>query len=179
MLAIERKWYQIYTKSNCEKKLYKKITQLGLEAFLPIREFKKQWSDRVKVIEEPAFKSYMFVKLYSDEMRKVERFSEFCFFVAYGNNRTKNQKESTHFFPQISDQTINTIEKVLASFPEAELQQKKFQKGERITISSGGLSGYQGILIESPTGKKVVVELEGLEQSLLITVPLSLLKQVA
>ena len=179
MLAIQRKWYQVYTKSNCEKKLYEKISQLGLEAYLPTRKIKKQWSDRVKVVEEPAFKSYMFVKIYSDEMRLVERFSEFCFFIAYGNNRQKNQGQSTQFFPQITDQTISTITEVLESFPEAELQQKNFQKGERVIISAGSLSGYQGILVESPAGKKVVLEIAGLEQSLLIKVPLSLLQQVA
>ena len=179
MSELPRKWYQIYTKSNSEKVLYKKITELGFEAYLPIRKLKKQWSDRVKVIEEPAFKSYMFVKLYSEEMRLVERFSEFCYFVAYGNKNKSNQSISERFFPQISDQTLNTIAEILELFPEAKLQQKKLQKGERVTIVSGSLSGYQGILVESSTGKKVVVELDGLEQSLLITIPLSLLQQAA
>lgn len=180
MLTTDKKWYQIYTRPNSEKKLYEKITLLGAEAYLPLRKIRKQWSDRVKTIEEPAFKSYMFAKLTSAEMRKIEKLSEFCFFVSYGGG---NKSLSQRIFPNITDNTISMITKVLASFPETELHQNRLVEGERVLISSGNLFGYQGILLESPEGKKaniekVAVEIEGLNQSLLVKIPVTFLQKV-
>ena len=73
IMENKNKWYQIYTQPNAEKILYNKICAYGVQAFLPIRIVKRQWSDRVKTIKEPAFKSYIFAKLNYDEMRFVER----------------------------------------------------------------------------------------------------------
>jgi len=179
MLAVQKKWFQIYTQPNCEKSLYQKLVQLGIEAFLPVRKVQKQWSDRVKTIEEPAFKSYIFAKLFSEEMRMIEKLSEFGFFVSYGNNAKNSQRVSERLFPNITDQHISTIAEVLAAFPEAELQQKQFKKGERIVLNNGNLKGYQGVIVESPKGKKVAVELIGLNQSLLMTIPQTMLQYAA
>ena len=179
VFSTTKKWYQIYTKPNTEKKLYEKIISLGFEGYLPIRKISKQWSDRVKVIEVPAFKSYIFSKLHSEEMQIIEKLSEFCSFIKYGNIRLVSQEKFEFVFPYITDQTIETMKTVLEAFPCAELQEQTLLKGDRVVIATGQLKGYQGVLVESPTGKKVAVKLEGLKQSLLITIPLELLKQVA
>ena len=34
-VIMEKKWYQIYTRSNAEKKLYNKIRASGFEVFYP------------------------------------------------------------------------------------------------------------------------------------------------
>jgi len=178
MLATEKKWYQIYTNPNCEKKLEVKMKGLGLQVYLPVREIKKQWSDRVKTVQEPAFKSYLFAKLHAEEMRLIERLSEFNHIVSYGDSKRTSERVSSRFFPSITDNTIEKISAVLAAYPQAELTQKRFKKGERVMVTSGSLSGYQGIVVDCNTTKKVAVDLEGLEQSLLISIPEALLKCV-
>ena len=174
MLQTERKWYQIYTQPNCEKKLHDKIESLGLQSYLPLRKLKKQWSDRVKTVQEPAFKSYLFTKLYAEEMHQIERLSEFGFFIRYRDGGAGNP-----VFPKITDQTIHTIETVLDTCPTAELvdaQHTQYKKGAGIIIKSGNLQGYQGPVIENANNNKVLIELQGLNQSLAITVAKQLIE---
>lgn len=147
---------------------------MGFEAYLPLRKKKKQWTDRVVETEEPAFKSYMFAKLSSEDMRLVERLSGFGFFITYGNN-----KSSERFFPKITDLTIALVAQVLADFPEAQLQASKFKKGEEVVIKHGNLKGYRAIVLSSKSKKndeRLAVELQGLKDSLVIDVSKELIE---
>ncbi len=56
-------WFIIYTKSRNEKKVADLLQKKGVEVFCPVVKRVRQWSDRKKVIEEPLFKSYLFVKM--------------------------------------------------------------------------------------------------------------------
>ena len=63
-------WTAVYTRSRHEKKVHANLTQLGFESFLPTRKSIRHWSDRKKIIEEPIFPSYVFVKLnFLDRLR--------------------------------------------------------------------------------------------------------------
>ncbi|NQY38213.1 MAG: hypothetical protein HRT37_25400 [Alteromonadaceae bacterium] len=176
---MEHKWYQIYTQVNAEKKLYNKIQAYGFQAFLPIRILKRQWSDRVKTIEEPAFKSYIFAKLNYNEMRCVERLSQFCYYVSYGGSINSTGENSDRIYPYITDKTVEQIEQILIEHPHATMEDNKLFKGDKITITEGSLKNYQGNLLSDPSGKKVAIKLHGMKQSLVISVPTVLLKKIA
>lgn len=51
------------------------LQQKGIETFCPLRKAQSQWSDRVKTIEKPIFKSFVFVKI-RQEQRTVVRLTE-------------------------------------------------------------------------------------------------------
>ncbi len=172
MFDDRKKWYQIYTQPNAEKHLNRKLEALELTSYLPLRRLTKQWSDRVKVVEEPAFKSYLFAKLLTEEMRLVERLSEFGFFVAYESGDNSRHK----VFPRITDQDIEQIEAVLQAFPEALMYEDRcFKKGAQVVIREGSLKGYRGALLADATDNKVALALQGLSRSLVITIPAELL----
>lgn len=172
MFDDKKKWFQIYTQPNCEKHLNRKLEALGLTSYLPLRRLTKQWSDRVKTVEEPAFKSYLFAKLFPEEMRLVERLSEFGFFVSYDGRNNGHGK----VFPSITDQDIEQIQAVLQAFPEALLyEDRRLKKGAQVVIREGSLKGYRGALLADATANKVALALQGLSQSLVITIPVELL----
>ncbi|MCG7537083.1 UpxY family transcription antiterminator [Pseudoalteromonas sp. OOF1S-7] len=172
MFDDRKKWFQIYTQPNAEKRLNTKLEALGTTSYLPLRKITRQWSDRVKVIEEPAFKSYLFAKLLPEEMRSVERLSEFGFFVSYGGSNNGHGK----VFPTITDQDIEQIEAVLQAFPEALMyEDKQLKKDAQVVIREGSLKGYRGALLADATDNKVALALQGLSQSLVITVPVEFL----
>ena len=58
----ERHWHALYVRSRSEKKVLTQLEDLGMEAYLPLVIRVKQWSDRRKKVEEPLFKSYVFVR---------------------------------------------------------------------------------------------------------------------
>ena len=179
MQTNENKWYLIYTKSNTEKKLYEKIIARGILAYLPLRKIKKKWSDRIKMCEEPAFKSYVFAKLNSETMRIVEQLSGFLFLVSYGGGKQSTEQIKNKIFPVITDLTIEQISRTLAEYPKATLIDSSLIKGDKVEITKGSLKHYQGNLTTHPEGTKVAINLNGLKQSLIITVPMELLKKIA
>jgi transcription antitermination factor NusG len=65
------KWFAIYTKPRWEKKVNQLLTDKGVECYCPLNKVKRKWSDRTKIIEEPLFKSYVFVKVTEEERTKV------------------------------------------------------------------------------------------------------------
>jgi transcription antitermination factor NusG len=58
-----KKWFAIYTRPRWEKKVHKLLEEKGIECYCPLNKVHRKWSDRIKIVEEPLFKSYVFVKL--------------------------------------------------------------------------------------------------------------------
>lgn len=55
-------WYVLYTAARAEKQVAARLESEGVEVFLPLHKTKRRWSDRMKVVEMPLFKSYVFVQ---------------------------------------------------------------------------------------------------------------------
>ncbi|HMR91430.1 MAG TPA: UpxY family transcription antiterminator [Chitinophagaceae bacterium] len=69
--AMSRKWLAIYSRPRWEKKVNQLLIEKGLESYCPLNKVKRKWSDRIKVVEEPLFKSYVFVKVNDDDRTAV------------------------------------------------------------------------------------------------------------
>ena len=65
------KWFAIYTKPRWEKKVNQLLLGKGVECYCPLNKVKRKWSDRIKTIEEPLFKCYVFVKVTEADRTKV------------------------------------------------------------------------------------------------------------
>ena len=65
-----KKWYVLYVNVRHEKKVFDRLHELNVETYLPLVKTQKQWSDRVKTIEQPLFTGYVFVKLEEVELEK-------------------------------------------------------------------------------------------------------------
>ena len=52
------------------------LAERGLVSYCPLNKVRKRWSDRIKLTEEPLFKSYVFVQIGEDEQQKVVNVTE-------------------------------------------------------------------------------------------------------
>lgn len=68
------------------------LLQKGIETFCPVLKAKSQWSDRVKIVEKPLFKSFVFVKAGEDQ-RTVVRLTEGVVNFVYRNGKPAVLKE--------------------------------------------------------------------------------------
>src|SRR6186997_303962 len=72
-MAGQAHWYALYTRPRHEKQVFEDLTNRGIEAFLPTYKVRRRWSDRYKIVEEPLFKNYLFVRMpierYHDSLR--------------------------------------------------------------------------------------------------------------
>ena len=61
-MDLSKKWYAVYTRSKWEKKVSELLSRKGIENYCPLNRVMRQWSDRKKVVYEPLFTSYVFVR---------------------------------------------------------------------------------------------------------------------
>ena len=66
-----KSWHVIYTKSRAEKKVEERLNNFGIEAYCPVKQEVKQWSDRKKKILVPILPSMVLVNIDEKERNNV------------------------------------------------------------------------------------------------------------
>ena len=64
-------WHVIYTKPRAEKKVEEMLNNFGIEAYCPVKQEIKQWSDRKKKIFVPVLPSMVLVNIDEKQRNKV------------------------------------------------------------------------------------------------------------
>ena len=120
------KWFAIYTKPRWEKKVNQLLTDKGVECYCPLNKVKRKWSDRTKTVEEPLFKSYMFVKVTEEERTKVRLTNGVVNFV-YWNGKPAVVREKE----------IQTIKLFLDEHENVQVRPMDLTVQQRVLITSG------------------------------------------
>jgi transcription antitermination factor NusG len=120
------KWFAIYTKPRWEKKVNQLLTDKGVECYCPLNKVKRKWSDRTKTIEEPLFKSYVFVKVSEEERTKVRLTNGVVNFV-YWNGKPAIVREKE----------IQTIKLFLDEHENVQVRPMDLTVQQRVLITSG------------------------------------------
>lgn len=131
------KWYAIYTKPRWEKKVNALLTQKAIESYCPLNKVRRKWSDRIKTIEEPLFKSYVFVKINDEDRTNVRMTSGVVNFV-YWNGKPAVIKEKE----------IQTIKRFLDEYENVEAVKIDFAPDDRVRIISGPMMDQEGKILE-------------------------------
>jgi transcription antitermination factor NusG len=157
----EKKWFALYTKPRWEKKIDSILVRKGIESWCPLQKVERQWSDRKKIIEDPLFKSYVFVRIGPDERTKVLMTDGVLNFVHYLGKPAV-----------IKDEEVDTIKKYLAEKDAsiAILSEEGFQNEMKIKVNHGVFMGNEGTVIRGGK-KKVYVKLESLGQVMVVEFP--------
>jgi transcription antitermination factor NusG len=149
-----KNWYAIYTKPRWEKKVNKLLTLKGIETYLPINKVKKKYTDRYKEIEEPLFKSYVFVRLNEKEKVEVRLTEGVINFVYY------DKKPAI-----VAENDIIIIKKFLKEYTNVVLESLDYKVGQTIIIDSGVLLGREGEVVKVMK-EKVIAKLTSLGYSI-------------
>ena len=64
-------WNVLYTSARAEKRVFDRLTEMGIETYLPLHKVKRRWSDRIKLVEIPLFNSYVFVRCDEYKLRQL------------------------------------------------------------------------------------------------------------
>jgi transcription antitermination factor NusG len=120
------KWFAIYTKPRWEKKVNQVLTDKGVECYCPLNKVKRKWSDRTKTVEEPLFKSYVFVKVTEEERTKVRLTNGVVNFV-YWNGKPAIVREKE----------IQTIKLFLDEHENVQVRPMDLTVQQRVLITSG------------------------------------------
>lgn len=135
--TVVLKWYAIYTRPRWEKKVNGLLLQKGVESYCPLNKVRRKWSDRIKTIEEPLFKSYVFVKI-KDEERTMVRMTNGVVNFVYWDGKPAIIKEKE----------ILTIKRFLDEYEQVEAVKMEFETGSRVQVIAGPMMDQQGSILE-------------------------------
>jgi transcription antitermination factor NusG len=163
----DEKWYAIYTRPRAEKQVHHRLTETGVETYLPLQKTIRQWSDRKKLIEKPLLSSYLFVKIHPKKFPLVYKVSGVVKFVSF-----EGQPVS------IPQKQIDTLRLLIDSNAEIEVSYENFAKGDSVEVVAGALAGLTGELIKIGTHNRFVVRIDRLDQNLILKIPRTFLKRL-
>jgi transcription antitermination factor NusG len=157
-LSKEKKWYAVYTKPRWEKKVHKLFDEKEVENYCPLNKVRKKWSDRIKVVEEPLFKSYIFVHISEEEKTKVRMTNGVVNFVYWqGKPAVVKEKE------------INIIKKFLNEYENVIAQPITLRSDMKIKIQQGMFMDNEAT-ITKVLNNKVQVIIESIGYSLVAVI---------
>lgn len=150
MSSDEKNWYAIYTKSRHEKRVEEHLQEKGYETFLPLVLKKNQWSDRVKTVEVPLIKSYVFVKVESKNLIYVLQTQGVVRIIKIGAHYTK--------IPEYQIEALRTVlEERMAVTPE-----DYFSPGEKVIVVDGPLKDKIGRVIDVSGKSKLLLSIDAI-----------------
>lgn len=161
MQEITKNWFAIYTKPRWEKKVNTKLLNKGIESWCPVQKLQRQWSDRKKIIEDPLFKSYVFVHISEEEKIKVlttEGVIQFIYFLKKPAIIRNEEIELIRSY--LLDKNVQISIHSLKQFEEKDL----------VVISKGVFMDNEGVVVKGGK-RKVYVRLESLDQLMTVEFP--------
>ena len=153
-------WYAIRTRSRHEKVVERQLQGQGIDAFSPVTNQIRQWSDRRKVIESPLFAGYAFVRIVASPEERIRVL------------RTQGVVELVGRQGQgipIPAEQIEAVRAVIAG--NLPCTQHVFLKvGQRVRVRGGSLEGVEGILVAQNGNRNLVISVEPIQRSLSICI---------
>ena len=151
-------WYVVYTRPRWEKKIAKILDNKGLENYCPLNKVSKQWSDRKKIVLEPLFKGYIFIKINESNKWDIKLIDGIINYVYWLGKPAK-----------VRDTEINTIKMFLNEFENIEIVDSNLRLHTKVAITTGILMNYKGIIVEVLGNKaRVQIDSMGIQLSALI-----------
>ena len=141
----DKKWYAVYTKPRWEKKVNQLLTNKAIETYCPLNKVSRQWSDRVKVVMEPLFKSYVFTRISPDEMTNVRMTDGILNFVYWVGKPAI-----------IKDKEIELIRKFLDEYDNVELEKIDLIPLQKVKVKRGVFMEKEGEVIKVFNNKAIV-----------------------
>jgi transcription antitermination factor NusG len=148
---ITKKWLVVYTKPRWEKKVNTSLVNKGIEAYCPLNKVRRKWSDRMKTIEEPLFKSYVFVKVEDAGMTEV-RFVDGVLNYVYWNGKPAIVRE----------EEIIEIKKFMSEYEDVEVSSIELKPADAVVLNAGVMMGATGRVMRMMGNNTVEVRIDSL-----------------
>ena len=147
-------WHVVYTRPRWEKRVARILDEKGIENYCPLNKVEKQWSDRKKIIFEPLFKGYVFIRITDDKKWNIKLIDGIISYVYFLGKPAV-----------VRDEEIETIKKFLNEFKSIEVSDNQLKEKDAVIINRGVLMNYKGVVLEI-LGNKARVKIDSMGVSL-------------
>jgi transcriptional antiterminator RfaH len=163
----EKKWYAIYTRPRAEKQVFDRLTEIGVDVFLPLQRTYRIWSDRKKLVLKPLLSSYIFVKTMGKERGEIIKTIGAVKYISFEGAPVA-----------IPENQINNLRLLVNSDADIEVTSETFGPGDKVEVMHGALNGLTGELIKIGKQKRVIIRIDKLDQNLILKIPKSFLRKI-
>jgi transcription antitermination factor NusG len=156
--AHQPRWYAVFTMPRHEKRLVEHCAERRIESFLPLYYVRRRWKNRsTATLDLPLFPNYLFVRIVRQDRIQVLKIPGVVSIVSYGRE-----------IAPISDNYITALRDGLLAYrivphPNVEL-------GDRVTITTGPMTGMEGVLLRHKNELRVILRLEMIGRSVAVEV---------
>lgn len=149
-MTEEKKWYVVYTKPHCEKRVADLLTRKGIENYYPQNKVLKHWSDRKKIVHAPLFCSFVFVRIFMEDQVMVRQTGGILNFAFWLNKPAV-----------IRDKEIEIIKRFLKEHSFVKLEKVDVHFSDVVKINPAPLIEQEGkvVSINSKTVKMILPSL--------------------
>ena len=153
------RWYAVRTRSRHEKQVHAQLADRpGIGVFLPLRERRSRWKDRVKRVQEPLFPGYCFARFrHPDRLRVLKAVG------VVGLVGPSGEPEP------IPDSEIEAIRTLAGSRLSYELF-PFLAEGMMVEVIRGPLMGVRGRLLRKDREFRVVLSVTLIRQSVSVEI---------
>jgi transcription antitermination factor NusG len=154
-------WYALSTRARHEKRVHEHLVQHGLEAYLPLVERERQWSDRRKVVSFPLFPGYVFARVKLNELPRALRVPGVATVVRHNGVPSP-----------VSDSELENVRRFVAALAEAGLapEPEPLEPGQPVRVMRGPFAGIEAVVVERRGRRRVLVGLKTIGQGMEIDV---------
>jgi transcription antitermination factor NusG len=151
-------WYALHTRSRHEKVARDQLTAKGITNLLPLWRKRSVWKDRVKMIEVPLFRGYMFGYFALQNKLDVLQSIGVVRIVSFNGKPIP--------VPEEQIQAVKTmVEQRLSYDPHPFLKE-----GTRVRVKHGVLAGAEGVLVAKKQHYRLVISVDLIQQSVAVDI---------
>jgi len=160
----EKHWHALYVRSRSEKKVLSQLEDMGVEAYLPLVTVVRHWSDRRMKVQEPLFKSYVFVHSSDRQYIPILNVYGVVRFVCF-------EREAV----VVPENQIVAIKKFVSDYDKGEefkMQNDEVLKvGQKVRIINGPMKGLTGCLDTIYNKRHLIVYIDVVGQYIPVHIP--------
>ena len=149
-------WYAVQTSYRSEQRVAQALTTKGLNTYLPLLRVVRQWTDRKKTIDVPAFSGYLFVN-YEPTLRNRVKVLE--------TNGVVRMVGGNHSPSPIPVEEIEVVRRTLSSGVACD-RCDALTPGAKVRVVRGPLAGVQGQLVRIKNSLRLVVAISVFSQAI-------------
>jgi len=151
-------WHAVYTRPRAEKKVLRRLEQRSIQAYLPLCKEERKWSDRVKTVEVPLFRGYVFVKVGEAGAMNTLRTPGVAQIVTFRGKRAV-----------IPEAQIEGVRQILKSVGSAKVV-SHLVEGEKVKVTCGPLEGLEGTCMEDGDRQQIQVKIDAIDRVLRVVI---------
>jgi transcription antitermination factor NusG len=154
----EPQWHAVYTRPRAEKKVQRRLQQRSIRTYLPLKTEERKWSDRIKTVQVPLFRSYVFVKVGEAGALKTLRTPGVARIVTFRGKRAV-----------IPEEQIEAVRRILQERNDAKVV-SHLVEGEEVRVKNGPLKGLEGTCMEDGDRQQIQVRIDAIDRVMRVVI---------